>query len=63
MRVRRPAVRRREAPAAPVREWATFADPDDPKRRWLVDVTWLTSSWMTGEVIVVDGGGALTWPS
>ena len=21
------------------------------------------SSWMTGEVIVVDGGGALTWPS
>jgi len=21
------------------------------------------SSWMTGEVVVVDGGGALTWPS
>jgi NAD(P)-dependent dehydrogenase (short-subunit alcohol dehydrogenase family) len=21
------------------------------------------SSWMTGEVVVIDGGGALTWPS
>jgi NAD(P)-dependent dehydrogenase (short-subunit alcohol dehydrogenase family) len=21
------------------------------------------SSWMTGEVMVIDGGGALTWPS
>jgi len=28
-----------------VREWVTFADPSDPKRRWLVDVTWLTSPW------------------
>jgi hypothetical protein len=29
----------------PVREWATFADPGDPNRRWQVDVTWLTSPW------------------
>ena len=29
----------------PVREWVTFPDPDDAKRRWLIDVTWLTSSW------------------
>lgn len=29
----------------PVREWATFPDPDDPERRWLVDVTFLTSRW------------------
>jgi hypothetical protein len=28
-----------------VREWATFVDPGDPQRRWLVDVTWLTSPW------------------
>ena len=33
------------APSGPVREWVTFADPSDPKRRWLVDVTWLTSPW------------------
>jgi len=32
-------------PAVPVREWVSFPDPDDPKRRWLVDVTWLTSPW------------------
>jgi len=31
--------------AAPVREWATFPDPDDTNRRWMVDVTWLTSPW------------------
>ena len=30
---------------APVREWATFTDPDDPDSRWLVDVTFLTSAW------------------
>jgi len=40
-----PRRRDRARPAAPVREWVTFADPDDPKRRWLVDVTWLTSAW------------------
>jgi hypothetical protein len=33
------------AAPGPVREWATFPDPGDPKRRWLVDVTWLTSPW------------------
>jgi len=32
-------------PSGPVREWATFPDPDDPKRRWQVDITWLASSW------------------
>ena len=30
---------------APDREWATFRDPDDSNRRWMVDVTWLTSPW------------------
>ena len=30
---------------APDREWATFPDPDDSNRRWMVDVTWLTSPW------------------
>jgi hypothetical protein len=29
----------------PVREWATFPDPDDVNHRWMVDVTWLTSPW------------------
>jgi len=38
-------MKRRKGPAAPVREWATFDDPDDPKRNWVVDVTWLTSTW------------------
>jgi hypothetical protein len=33
------------ASPGPVREWATFPDPGDAKRRWLVDVTWLTSPW------------------
>jgi hypothetical protein len=31
--------------AAPVREWATFPDPDNPDRRWMVDITWLASPW------------------
>lgn len=29
----------------PAREWAEFADPDDPARVWLVDVTFLTSGY------------------
>jgi hypothetical protein len=33
------------ASPGPVREWATFPDPGDARRRWLVDVTWLTSPW------------------
>jgi len=33
------------APSGPVREWATFPDPGDPNRKWMVDVTWLTSPW------------------
>jgi hypothetical protein len=33
------------AASGPVREWATFPDPDDANRRWMVDVTWLTSPW------------------
>ena len=37
--------RRPSSGPAPVREWATFPDPGDPKRRWMVDVTWLTSPW------------------
>lgn len=32
-------------PPAPEREWATFADPDDPERRVQIDVTFLASSW------------------
>jgi hypothetical protein len=40
---------RKPAPAAsapgPVREWATFPDPDEENHRWMVDVTWLTSPW------------------
>jgi hypothetical protein len=28
-----------------VREWVTFPDPGDSGRRWLVDVTFLTSRW------------------
>jgi hypothetical protein len=35
----------RDAPPGPVREWATFPDPDDTNHRWMVDVTWLTSPW------------------
>jgi hypothetical protein len=31
--------------SAPVREWVTFTDPDDPDARWLVDVTFLASPW------------------
>ena len=37
--------RRPSSGPAPVREWATFPDPDDPKRRWMVDITWFTSPW------------------
>src|SRR5207302_3024960 len=40
-----PAVTPNGARPGPVREWATFPDPGDPHRRWLVDVTWLTSPW------------------
>ncbi len=29
----------------PVREWATFDDPVEEGRRWLIDVTFLMSSW------------------
>ena len=36
---------RPSATVGPVREWATFPDPDDADRRWLVDVTFLTSPW------------------
>lgn len=31
--------------AQPTREWAEFADPDDPARVWHVDVTFLTSGY------------------
>jgi hypothetical protein len=30
---------------APVREWATFHDPRESGRRWMVDLTFLSSSW------------------
>ena len=33
------------SPPGPDREWATFPDPDDENHRWMVDVTWLTSTW------------------
>lgn len=29
----------------PVREWATFDDPDEPGRQWQVDLTFLASPW------------------
>ncbi|MGH9040743.1 MAG: hypothetical protein ACRDZ3_10995 [Acidimicrobiia bacterium] len=32
-------------PARPVREWATFEDPDDPRSQWQVDLTFLASPW------------------
>ena len=34
-----------KAKGRPLREWATFEDPDDPRRRWLVDLTFLSSGW------------------
>ena len=48
----------------PTREWAEFADPDDPGRNWLVDVTFLTSGyhciWGSGcKGILVDDAEAL----
>jgi len=49
------------ASPGPVREWATFPDPDDDKRRWLVDVTWLTSSWRC--VFGCGCQGVLTGPT
>ena len=59
MRSRAPTSR--AAPAAPVREWATFDDPDDPKRQWVVDVTWLTSPWQC--VFGCGCQGVLTAPT
>jgi NAD(P)-dependent dehydrogenase (short-subunit alcohol dehydrogenase family) len=41
---------------------ARLGTPDDVAAAALFLVS-DASSWMTGEVIVVDGGGALTWPS
>jgi hypothetical protein len=32
-------------PKGPTREWATFEDPREDGRTWLIDVTFLTSSW------------------
>ncbi|HZR13423.1 MAG TPA: hypothetical protein VFC33_09240 [Acidimicrobiia bacterium] len=32
-------------PAAPVREWVTFDDPNEEGRRWQVDVTFMLSRW------------------
>jgi hypothetical protein len=38
--------RRTATPAdGPVREWVTFDDPRDRRRRWLVDVTFLSAPW------------------
>jgi len=34
-----------EAPKGPTREWVSFEDPREEGRTWLVDVTWLCSSW------------------
>jgi hypothetical protein len=44
-----------------VREWATFPDPEDPHRRWQVDVTWLTSPWRC--VFGCGCQGVLTGPT
>ena len=51
----------KEASLGPVREWATFDDPDDPKRQWVVDVTWLTSPWQC--VFGCGCQGVLTAPT
>ncbi|MGH9005764.1 MAG: SDR family oxidoreductase, partial [Acidimicrobiia bacterium] len=41
---------------------ARLGTPDDVAAAALFLVS-DASSWMTGEVILVDGGGSLTWPS
>ena len=51
-----------EQAAAARQPMARLGTPDDVAAAALFLVS-DASSWMTGEVIVVDGGGALTWPS
>ena len=47
--------------AGAVREWVTFVDPEDPDRRWQVDVTFLTSPW--GCIFGAGCQGVLTAPA
>jgi NAD(P)-dependent dehydrogenase (short-subunit alcohol dehydrogenase family) len=51
-----------EASSAARQPMARLGTPDDVAAAALFLVS-DASSWMTGEVVVVDGGGALTWPS
>jgi len=51
-----------EAGVAARQPMARLGTPDDVAAAALFLLS-DASSWMTGEVITVDGGGALTWPS
>jgi NAD(P)-dependent dehydrogenase (short-subunit alcohol dehydrogenase family) len=51
-----------EAGTAARQPMARLGTPDDVAAAALFLLS-DASSWMTGEVIIVDGGGALTWPS